>query len=132
MLTKEKIKVGVLDSGFNLRFESMFEDQTIEYGYDFIDQDDSLLAEYNLHGTYVSYLIAGTKHDEFRGVDLDIPSINQKGEQIKTMISGPSYATAIVSGIVASSLLSDLLSDENLADNDLYTSNCLDCRKFIL
>ncbi|MCR4697817.1 MAG: hypothetical protein K5762_00475 [Bacilli bacterium] len=34
---KEKIKVGVLDSGFNPRFESMFENQTIEYGYDFID-----------------------------------------------------------------------------------------------
>jgi hypothetical protein len=31
---------GDLDSRFNPRFESMFENQTIEYGYDFIDHDD--------------------------------------------------------------------------------------------
>lgn len=241
---KTEIKVGVLDSGFYSPYQCLFRDETIVYGYDFIDQDDCPEAEYNLHGSFISYLIAGADYLGYRGIDsrltllqirvfddsgntsvekilkgmnyaidsgcsvinmsfgsefvdsdiqklisshpelyfvcsigdsnsdfslfpasledtlsvcamdekgkpycfsnapsekdikvpgvvLDIPSVNQEGKIIHTRISGSSYATAVLSGIIASSLLSDSLNQENLRHNNLYIYDCLDCRKFI-
>ncbi len=242
---KKEIKVAILDSGFNPSFYPLFRDEAIEYGYDFVDQDNLPTAEYNLHGTYISYLIAGMKKEIYRGidsrltlveirifdesgntskemimqgleyaiasgcqvinmsfgssdydsdiasliqehddiyfvcpigdngnkdmqlfpasmedtisvcaidektelysfsntpdertikapgVDLEIPTVNIKGEIVYTRISGSSYATALVSGIIGSSLLIDSLNIKNLDEKNLYTSGYVDCNLFI-
>ncbi len=65
------------------------------------------------------------------GVDLEIPTVNIKDEIVYTRISGSSYATAIVSGIIGSSLLIDSLNTKNLSEKNLYTSGYLDCSLFI-
>ncbi len=242
---KRGIKIAILDSGFNPDFYPLFENETIEYGYDFVDQDNLPTAESNLHGCYISYLIAGMKKDLYRGIDsrltlveirifdesgntskemimqgieyaiasgcqvinmsfgssyydldiaslikkhddvffvctvgdnknndsqlfpasmeetisvcavnekneiysfsnasdkttikapgadLEIPTVNIKDEIVYTRISGSSYATAIVSGIIGSSLLIDSLNTKNLSEKNLYTSGYLDCSLFI-
>lgn len=244
---KEKdIKIAILDSGFNHNFNILFENGTIEYGYDFIDQDNFPIAEYNLHGTYISYLISGMRNSIYNGIDsrltleeirifdesgntsqelvkqgiqyaidigcqvinisfgsfnydteiaklienhneiyfvcavgdnenkekflfpsslettisvcavdeenklysssnflkketikapgvnLEIPTINSKKELVYTKVSGSSYATALVSGIIGSALMTNSLNTNNLIENTLYSSGYLDCNKFII
>ena len=64
------------------------------------------------------------------GVKIPVPFPDGKGNTKHTFLSGSSYSTAIVSGIIGSCLLSDSLNRENLSNYDLYTEGLLDCRKF--
>lgn len=242
---KKDVIVGVVDSGLNEEFLDLFDGKTIIDGYDFIDDDDTPFSSVNIHGSQVSYLIAGScvdgmigidprikimpirvvgemgvakeedicdgiqcaidkgcsvinlsiassvrsdrmasiiqsnqdvifvssigdmSNDEFSypslldgvvavlavdyegkpyeysdvsptkesikapGVDIEVPSVNAIGKTIKVNVSGFSYATAIVSGIIASCMLSDGLNNVSLQTLDLYTDGYLDCRKFL-
>ena len=65
------------------------------------------------------------------GVDLPIVSVNINGDIIKTMVSGSSYATAIVSGIIGSLLLSNDLNEETLKTYDVYEDGFLNCNKLL-
>lgn len=72
LLKEEKVKdiiVGVIDSGINKEFLQLFDVDSIVEGYDFVDNDDKPYSKYNLHGGYISYLIAGKEYDGFMGID---------------------------------------------------------------
>lgn len=243
--TKE-IKIGVIDSGIDDSYAHFFKKDCIEDPYDFIDNDSDVNSTMNLHGTYVSLLIASPKWNYVAGIDEDLKIVpirvikddgtttkdlllkgleytEEKGcdvvnmslgstnvdpeigdfiqshndktfyvasagdlssksflypanypdvfavqaidrdgglykysnqssgkESIKgpgvgirmevrhkdqkdtyTFLSGSSYATAIVSGIIGSALRSGNINKENLRNNNLYTNSFLDCAKFI-
>lgn len=237
--------VGIIDSGINEKFKRFFSKDTIVNGYDFVDDDDEPYVEFNLHGSYISYLIAGNGIDGLSGIDnrlhimpvrvfddsgntdeelvckgvkyaldngcnvinmsfasskynsklesiinengdvvfvasagdfsatglsypakydnviavsavdqegllykysnnassdesiyapgVDLPviSVNINEQVIKTVVSGSSYATAIVSAVIGSSILSDKLNKDNLKSRNVYSNGYLDCMKFI-
>lgn|GEM_PF-6585172 len=242
---EEEIIVGVIDSGINENFLQLFDEKTIVGGFDFIDNDNQPYSVYNLHGSFISFLIAGKDFDGLKGidsrlkvmpvrvfdesgntddelvyegikyaidngcsvinmsfasskyepylaslfqntenpkfiasngdfsangycypatyegvirvsaidekgelcqysntatadqsiyapgVDLPIVSVNINGDIIKTMVSGSSYATAIVSGIIGSLLLSNDLNEETLKTYDVYEDGFLNCNKLL-
>ncbi len=59
------------------------------------------------------------------GVDLAMPP--ERKDLPSFRVSGSSYATAIVSGIVAAALERNSLAIENLRNNDLYLNGYLSC-----
>lgn len=63
------------------------------------------------------------------GIRMEVRHESQKDTY--TFLSGSSYATAIVSGIIGSALRSGNINKENLRNYDLYTDGFLDCAKFI-
>lgn len=249
LLSKEKEKdiiIGVVDSGINKDFQIFFDEDTFIDGYDFVDNDNEPYTEFNLHGSYISYLIAGKEYDGLSGIDsrlkimsirvfdengntnddliyqgmkyaiekgcdvinmsfasskyneriealiqnntnikyiasvgdfsatefcypalydnviavsavdennnlymysnsskskdsilvpgvmLPIVSINVNNDVIKTLVSGSSYSTAIMSGVIGSLLLSRNLNEEALLYNEVYTNDSFDCSKLIL
>jgi subtilisin family serine protease len=66
---KQDIIVGVIDSGFSRDFLRFFDDGTIVDGFDFVDNDSEPYSAYNLHGSYISYLIAGKEAQGLTGID---------------------------------------------------------------
>lgn len=66
---KRDVIVGIIDSGINEEFKRFFYKDTIVNGYDFVDDDDEPYAEFNLHGSYISYMIAGNGIDALSGID---------------------------------------------------------------
>lgn len=249
LLSKEKEKdivIGVLDSIINKDFKIFFNEDTFIDGYDFVDNDSEPYTEFNLHGSYISYLIAGKEYDGLSGIDsrlkimpirvfdesgntsddliyqglkyaiehgcdvinmsyasskynqrndtliqnntdikyiasvgdfsstefcypalydnviaisavdesdnlytysntsknkdsilvpgvmLPILSVHINDDVIKTLVSGSSFSTAIMSGVIGSLLLSRNLNEEALLNNEVYTNDYFDCRKLIL